>query len=251
MGSSRNQKAQPTVEEIVALLKKTDLPTVVCEGSDDLIVYRRLEERLSHIGVSVLSAGGRNNVLQLFERRGEIPSSVRLAFIADRDTWISSRVPAVYIAPTLCLTSGYSIENDVIIDGGLEALLVGSELTRYKAELIDFIDWYALALDRHMVDQSYPIAYHPDYVLNPTEKPALLKLRAGEVYPTALRSRIGLQYRTDVRGKSLMALLLRSLNARSGQPKHSDKALLEMVAARPGPLLARIASEVEAAITPV
>lgn len=248
MGGAQNEKAQPTVEEIVALLKKTSLPTVVCEGSDDLIVYRRLEERLSHIGVSVLPAGGRENVLQIFERRAEVPSSIRLAFIADRDTWVNSQVPPDYVASVLCLTSGYSIENDVIADGDLESLLVGSEIVRYKSELSDFLDWYALALDRHLADQSYPIAHHPDRVLNLTQRPALTALRTGEVYPAALRARLASQYKALVRGKSLLALLIRNTNTRPGLPKHTDKALLEIVAARPGPLLARITNQVEAAI---
>lgn len=251
MAASQITKAQPTVNEIVALLKKTDLPTVICEGSDDLIVYRRLEEHLSHIGISVLPAGGRQNVLQIFDRRGEIPNSVRLVFIADRDTWINAAVPAAYITPVLCLTSGYSIENDVIADGNLESLLVGSEEVRYKAELSEFLDWYALALDRHLADQSNPIARHPDYVLNPAERPSLMALHAGEAYPSALRTALSSNYGMLVRGKSLLSLLVRNTNTRPGLPRHTDKALLEIVAARPGALLTRIRGEVEAAFTPL
>lgn len=246
MSNAPNIKAQPTVEEIVSLLKKTSLPTVVCEGSDDLIVYRRLEERLGHLGVSVLPAGGRLNVLQIFERRGEIPTSVPLAFIADRDTWVNTAVPAAYVAPSLCLTSGYSIENDVIADGKLEDLLVGAEMTAYQAELKDFLDWYALALSRHLASPSEPIAHHPDYVLNPTQKPNLMALRSGETYPSSLRAAIAVQYKMHVRGKSLLSLLIRNTNTRLGQPKHTDRALLEIVAARPCQLLNRISNEVEA-----
>ena len=112
MASARARKAQPTVDEIIALLKKTDLPTVVCEGSDDLIVYRRFEEHLSHIGVSILPAGGRENVLEVFERRGEIPTSVRLAFIADRDTWVNTEIPTAYVAPALCGSMPFPVEID-------------------------------------------------------------------------------------------------------------------------------------------
>lgn len=250
MPSAQTAKAQPTVEELVALLKKTSLPTVVCEGSDDLIVYRRLEERLSHIGVSVLPAGGRENVLQIFERRSEIPSSVRLAFIADRDTWINTAVPAAYVAPLLCLTSGYSIENDVIADGKLEDLLVGAEVATYKAQLRDFLDWYALALSRHLTNPSDPIAHHPEYVLKPAERPALMALRPGESYPTALRTTLSTQYGMLVRGKSLLSLLVRNTNTRPGLPRHTDKALLEIVAARPGELLSKITEAVEAILAP-
>lgn len=248
MPSAQTTKSQPTVEELVALLKKTSLPTVVCEGSDDLIVYRRLEERLSHLGVSVLPAGGRKNVLQIFERRSEIPTSVRLAFIADRDTWVNTAVPSAYVAPVLCLTSGYSIENDVIADGRLEDLLVGAEVVTYKTELKDFLDWYALALSRHLASPSDPIAHHPEFVLNPTERPSLMALRTGESYPAALRAAISSQYGMLVRGKSLLSLLVRNTNTRPGLPRHTDKALLEIVAARPGDLLTKISKAVEAVL---
>jgi len=247
VASARARKAQPTVDEIIALLKKTDLPTVVCEGSDDLIVYRRFEEHLSHIGVSILPAGGRENVLEVFERRGEIPTSVRLAFIADRDTWVNTEIPTAYVAPALCLTSGYSIENDVIADGNLEGLLVGSEVTSYKAELEEFLDWYALALSRHLANPSDSISNHPDHVLDATAKPALIALRPGEMYPVELRAALSSHYGMLVRGKSLLFLLIRNTNTRPGLPRHTDKALLEIVAARPGALLAKLREAVEAA----
>lgn len=249
MPSTNSAKAQPTVEEIIALLKRTALPSVVCEGSDDLIVYRRIEEQLGHIGVSVLPAGGRENVLQIFDRRGEIPNSVRLAFIADRDTWVNTAVPAGYVNPLLCLTSGYSIENDVIIDGNLEGLLTGPEVAAYKSQLNDFLDWYALALNRHLANSADPIAHHPDYVLKPAERPSLMALRPGESYPSALRSTLATHYGILVRGKSLLSLLVRNTNTRPGQPRHTDKALLEIVAARPGDLLKRITTAVETALT--
>ena len=239
-------KAQPSVEELVASLKRSELPTVICEGTDDLIVYRRIEERLGHLGVSVMPAGGRKNVLQIFERRAEIPSSVRIAFIADRDTWVNTEVPAEYVAPVLCLTSGYSIENDVIADGKLEDLLAGPEAATYKSELKDFLDWYALALSRHLVNPGDPISDHPNDVLKPTKYSNLMTLRDGESYPAALRVDISARYEMLMRGKSLLQLIVRNTNNRRDKPKHKEKALLESVAARPGELLTRIHKEVEA-----
>lgn len=244
-----SNKAQPTVDEIIALLKKTSLPTVLCEGADDLIVYRRLEEHLSHLGISVFPAGGRKNVLQIFDRRAEIPRSVQLVFIADRDTWINVGIPPQYAAPNIIFTDGYSIENDVWVDGGLENLLVGDEITRFHSELGDFIHWYALALNRHLNDPTQSIANHPDHVLDPVQRPALLDLLPNEAYPIATKVALQANYQALVRGKSLLNLLIRNTNSRRGQPKHSDKALLEMVAARPGPILSRLNSRIESVLS--
>lgn len=246
MPSTKTTNVQPTVEEIIALLKKTDLPTVICEGSNDLFVYRRLEDQLSDLGVSVLPAGGRENVLQIFNRRREIPTSVRVVFVADRDTWVNTTVPTEYNVSELCLTSGYSIENDVIIDGELEKILLNSDMERYKKELKKFLDWYALALSRHLKDKEEPIKNHPKHVLDPKNYQSLIALRSGEDYPQQLRMLIGCNYQMVVRGKSLLSLLVRNTNNRKEQPKYTDKALLELVAVKPGKLLTKIAKQIEA-----
>jgi hypothetical protein len=234
-------KAQPTVDEIIGLLKKTALPTVVCEGSDDLIIYRRL----SHLGVSVLPAGGRKNVLQIFDRRSEIPAAVKVAFVADQDIWVNTGIPCTYSSSVLLFTDGYSIENDVFCDGNLEELLVGTEVAKFQIELRDFVQWYALALARHLIDPTRPIATHPHQVLDPARRPKLLALEPGELYPATTSLALLSDYKRLIRGKSLLGLLTRNTNSRPGQPNHSEKALLEMVAARPGPNLARLSTAIE------
>ncbi|WP_157659780.1 hypothetical protein [Burkholderia ubonensis] len=249
MAKSSNKKAQPTVDEIIATLKKTSLPTVICEGSDDLIVYRRLENRLSDLGVSVLPAGGRKNVLSIFSRRGEFPTSLKIAFIADQDVWVNSGIPVEYVSPILIFTDGYSIENDIFLDGNLLDLLVGTEVGKFQTELGLFIDWYALALTRHLASASNPITLHPDHVLDNTQRPGLVALQPGEAYPTDLKNVLVREYGRLLRGKSLLSLLIRNTNTRVGQPKHTDTALIEMVAARPGPRLQRTAEAVAVAIS--
>lgn len=60
-----------TVDELVASLRRTTLPTVLVEGSDDMNVYRWIEDRLDPAQVSILTCGGRNTLLQVYERRAE------------------------------------------------------------------------------------------------------------------------------------------------------------------------------------
>ena len=246
MAKASRANTQPSVEELVALLKKTALPTVVCEGSDDLIIYRRLEDRLAHLGVSILPAGGRRNVLQVFERRKELPANVQVAFLADLDTWVNVGVPQPYITSSLIFTDGYSIENDVYCDGNFECLLTGPEVALYQADLDDFVHWYALALKRHLADPTKPIKTHPKQVLDPAQRAALLAMELDEVYPQDIKIKLLANYNRLVRGKSLLGLLLKNTNSRPGQPFHTDRSLLEMVAARPGPKMARLSSAIEA-----
>lgn len=244
--STRVTSNDMTVNEILGTLKRTLLPTMIVEGSDDMIVYRRFEDALAHLGVSVLPVGGRLKVLEVFSRRHEIPTSVKTIFIADKDTWVNTGVPPEFQDPTLIFTDGYSIENDVYRDGEFWKLLEEQERLRYEAEIDSFIEWYALALDRHLRDPSNPIANHPDHVLNPAQRPVLLALQPAEAYPTALRQAILSDHRRLLRGKSLLSLLLRHTSRKGRAVRHNDSALFETVAARPGALITSIRQQVEA-----
>ncbi len=239
-------KPDLSIDEIIALLKKTSLPTIIVEGTDDIIVYRHMEESLSAIGISVLPVGGRKNVLGVFSRRGDLPKAVTIAFIADQDVWVHIGIPGEYIDDHLIFTSGYSIENDIYIDGELWKLLIKDELTKFEAEVSEFLRWYALALSRHLQDPSNNIKLHPNHVLNPDQQPSLLSLRSGESYPNELYEALSKNYQKNLRGKSLMALLVRHTSYKGREPHHNDKALMEIVASRPGPLLEAIYSRVKA-----
>ena len=234
---SSNHKADISLDEIMATLTRSSLPTIVVEGADDMIVYRNFEENLSSIGVSVLPVGGRENVLEIYSRRDELPSSVKVSFIADQDVWVNTGIPAEYQNERLLFTNGYSIENDVYIDGELWKLLNTNEVPKFDADVREFLRWYALALSRHLLDKSETIKLHPDHVLNPTQQANLLSLRTDEIYPEELHEELVSNFRRLLRGKSLMALLVRHTNYKGREPRHNSKALMEVVAKRPGPLL--------------
>lgn len=76
-----SSKVEPTFDEFVALLKRTSLPTLVVEGKDDMIVYRRLEDEYCDESLSVLSVGGRDKVLRLFEALSESPVAAKIIFL--------------------------------------------------------------------------------------------------------------------------------------------------------------------------
>lgn len=244
------KKAEMTVDEVVATLKKTSLPTIVVEGKDDIIVYRVFEEKLAVLGVSVLPVGGREKVLEVFLRKSEFSTASRTVFIADKDVWSVAEIPSEYVDQSMLFTHGYSIENDIYIDGDLRNLLRGKEHCKYAQELHKFIEWYALALNRHLVDSSCPIALHPDHVLNPGTHQSLIALEHGESYPEELRQRISDDYASLLRGKSLLALLVRNTSYKGREPRHSHSALLETVAIRPGKLLNDLHERVEMCFRP-
>ena len=233
-----------SVDEIIQTLKRSCLPSVIVEGKDDLIVYRKFEERLSHLGVSIFPVGGRDKVLDIYLRRDEILGGAKPVFIADLDSWVISGVPEEYRTPSIVFTTGYSIENDVYIDGRLRSILNKDEELKYEKELQDFIEWYALALSRHLIDASRPIALHPDLVLNSKERPGLMALEENEAYPDHLKNLILERHEIFLRGKSLMWIFIRNASYRGRRVKHNHSALMELVAVRPGTLLDRICGKI-------
>lgn len=238
-----------SVDEIVETLKRTSLPSIVVEGRDDIIVYRRIEERMSSIGADVLPTLGRDKLIKVFERRSELPSTARVVFIADKDTWVHSGVPANYCDEMLVFTDGYSIENDLYRDGQLEGLLLGAERQAFEKEMENFVSWYAIALSRHIAGESENIGLHPNHVLDSRFFSDLASLRHGESNPQALRDEILSDYQRLLRGKSLINLLVRQITRPGRQPSHKSLALLEMVAVQPGPLLQEIETKVSRALT--
>ncbi|WP_179953190.1 DUF4435 domain-containing protein [Desulfobotulus mexicanus] len=232
-----------SVDEIMATLRHSSLPTLIVEGGDDVIVYREIENRLSHMGISVFPAHGRPNVLELFRRRNELSATLKLAFVADRDTWVHTGIPREYSQNCLIFTHGYSIENDVYVDGRLWKLLGKKE--RFCHELAEILDWYALALSRHLSDQTLSISDHVNAILDCSheKKEERLRLTEGEAWPHALRTLLWKKYFFLLRGKTLMALLIRNLKGQ--KIPYNDKALLHSVSIRPGKFLKKISSDVE------
>ena len=124
-----------TVEHLVGVLRRARKPNIVVEGDDDVIIYRELAKRIGILEVVLLPSGGREKLLQVYERRSEF-SHVPVAFVADQDMWIFSGIEPSY--NDIIWTHGYSIENDLYSDAGLERLLNESEIAEHK-QILDSI----------------------------------------------------------------------------------------------------------------
>ncbi|MEY4934299.1 MAG: hypothetical protein RIS64_658 [Bacteroidota bacterium] len=140
-----------SIDELVATLKRSNLPTILVEGDDDVMVYRQFEKQFGARKVSILPCGGRNTLLKVFERKHEFPH-LKVHFIADKDMWVFEGVPEKYA--TISFTSGYSIENDLYADGfkRLDALLDEDELIHKKELLENIVEWFASEVEKYLND---------------------------------------------------------------------------------------------------
>jgi hypothetical protein len=105
-----------------------------------------------------------------------------------------------------------------------------------------------LALSRRIANQVEKISTHPNEILkSDNDRLKALELKENEVYPEALKNRIQANYVTLLRGKTLIAILMRHLSYAGRPVHHNHRSLFELVANRRGPLLNRMLSEVEQA----
>ncbi len=229
-------KTRPTVEELYETIKRTNLPTVLVEGKNDIIFYRKIEEDLSSHGIDMLPAGNKDAVIKLYKL---IKSGAKIKapvfFIVDNDLWIHRQPDDQDVIQDIFTTTGYSIENDLYIDGDLEGLMDASERRNFENELHKFIQWYTLAVQRKLNGEDSTFRTHPNKILDDqTQYNTDMKLKDGESYPHDLFTQIKENYKVSLRGKSLFALLIRQLSATKRKVKFSAYQLMEIGASRRG-----------------
>jgi hypothetical protein len=244
-----NAKRRPSVDELFELLKRTSIPTVLVEGKDDIIFYRRLEEGLSDLGVDMLPAGCKGSVLELRQRITQSQIKTPIAFIVDNDTWVYFGKPEGF--DDIITTTGYSIENDLYSDGDLISLLTVDEKRLFVNEVQLFSRWFALSLDRYQrQNNSFSFREHPGKVLDDQEfYHSSLVLEEGEHYPEHLYAEIQSNIGSLIRGKSLFALLTRRLSDKRRDTKFSGHQLMEFGASRKGVNFQRLHDAVRRVIT--
>lgn len=139
-------KIHLTVNEIIAYLKRTNLPTVLVEGTDDKSVYRYIENRLGELDADILICNGRDALLEIFTRRNEF-SAAKVAFVADRDMWYFTGIPDEYQNGVI-FSAGYSLENDLYVKEIFEGLLEKEEKRKFMDLIQELSRWFAFEVTR-------------------------------------------------------------------------------------------------------
>lgn len=238
-----------SVDEVIGIIRRSSLPTVVTEGATDYFIYRRVEAMVSDSGASFLPVGGRSTVLEIFRRRAEIAGG-NVAFIIDLDMWALSHPPAEFVSPWVATTQGYSIENDLYVDGNLERLLHGVERVRFERDLGQLCSWFAREVDIHTDGDPHLVDLHADRIVdqNGNILPALEAERRISTRKEPTYENISANYQHLIRGKTLLSLLLRQLSYPGRGARHNDRSLMEIAAVAEGALLTALAGRVRQAL---
>lgn len=247
--SMSKEKPRPTVDELFQLLKRTSLPTVLVEGADDIVFYRKIEEDLVDLGLDILPAGNKDCVLELMSRLQEECKGKKFAFVVDKDLWVHA-IPTEYNdCQRLVMTDGYSVENDLFLDGELEELLSVDEKTEFLNDIERFLHWYALEVSRRLNGKDGAFRTHPGKVLDDPEFfNSRVELNEGEEYPNVLKQEIKNDFRKILRGKSLLSILHRQLSKSGRDVKFSGKQLMAFGGTRKGENYKRLRELIKQAI---
>lgn len=242
-------KVELTVDDIIATLKNSHLPNVIVEGRDDLVIFRRIEEILSVHFVSVLPVGGQDKVLELFRRRREYSNGKKIVFVADRDRWVFEGVPPNLIDNLLVFTDGYSIENEAIRDANLEILMAPVERQQFRAELYITMKWFALAMSRYLAGKPEPLNIHPNHLFQQHNLDAYLsEMLVDDSDAINLHNQLIGDPLKFLRGKTLLALMMRQLSYAGRIVHHQPLSLLDTAGASPGPHLNTLFNKIRIAL---
>lgn len=238
-----------TVDELVATIRKSTLPTVLVEGTDDLTIYRWVEAKLARLKLDILPCGGRSTLLSVYQRRAEFPES-HVAFVADRDMWLFTSVPDEY--SNVVWTDGYSIENDVYEPSSVEELLNPKEEGEMSLVLKEVIKWFAFEVEEYRSGREAQVKYHASRVVKPDTTAlcdAFCVARGYSEPSIGTIQEVADEFKLKLRGKTLFQVLVRFLSSSGRDVKYSHAATIDVALRMSNnPRLKRIMIEVENAL---
>ncbi|PFU30588.1 hypothetical protein COK69_23650 [Bacillus cereus] len=201
-------KVEMTVEEIIAYLNHSAIPTLLVEGKDDFRIYRWLEEKLEGFELDILPCGGRKPLLEVYDEKHLIRKEDVL-FFADLDLWLFSGVPEEY--SDVIFTKGYSMENDIYesADKVLESLISESKINDYHKAVDELSKWCAFEVNEHLNLKPYTLDVSPKGVLDNRTydlSSSYISRRGYALNDPGLYEDIKNNYALKIRGKNLLAL---------------------------------------------
>jgi len=233
-----------TVDEIVSYLKRTSLPTVVVEGTDDKSIYRYIESKLDSIEVDVFNCGGRASLLEIYERRSELQQA-DIAFLADKDMWHFTEIPDKY-KQGMAFSSGYSIENDIYNKDVFESLLEQNELEEFSKLVLELSRWFAFEVTRFKRDGFSLCDVHINQITKGSALNQEYLNKINYVEPDAnVFEGIFNSYHSSLRGKNLFQAILRFLSSSKRKSKYSRQNLIELGCKLNAEFIEKIKKDVE------
>ena len=217
-----------TEEEIIAYLGRTHLPTLLVEGKDDAAIYRWLEGQLGIFSGSILFCSGRDALISIWRKRTTFRHH-KVAWLADLDMWKFSTAPADLTG--IVFTTGYSIENDLYAGSDIESLLEAPERSQHSRLLTILCRWFAFEILEYQAERNTEVAARIQQVVDfaAMDISTTFIARRGYVEPDAtFVDGVLRNYKLQLRGKTLMGILITYLSDSRRMPKYGYANVVEV-----------------------
>ena len=218
--------------EIVTLLKGTNIPTVLVEGKEDFNVFRLIEERVTYSvkEINFFPCGGKKTLFNVYKRKNEF-SSKKVAFLADRD--MNLYKDRTKNLKEIIWTKGYCIENDIFAGSKclLNKLLESKERSEFETTIKEICRWFAFEVEKYLRDEEFNVQYsiykickdHPSKLCSKFLMEIGFRDPGGE-----LLNDIILNYKFKLRGKQIFQVLERILISKRRYSRFSKNNLIEL-----------------------
>lgn len=236
------QSLDMTADEIHSYLCRSTLPTLLVEGKGDRGIFRKFGDFLISKNVDVLPVGGKLVLQEVYDRRAEL-TGAKVVFMRDRDEFCVLAEPDSF--DDYVLTSGYSIENDVL-DKSVIDRLAGDSSGGVNGLVTVFSTWFRVRLQNYLLNDP-SLALSTD-VSSIVRNGVLNDEAADEVSETELVEPFStLDTTLDawrwVRGKSLLRVI--HFHFEGASPKYSMDQLCDLcIKMGPSPALDDLAKRV-------
>jgi hypothetical protein len=225
---------------------KARMDSLLSEGKDENSVYSWLQEGQSTEGAEILPCNGRTTLLAVYANRDRLVGKT-VAFLADRDMWLFTGVPAAYAE--IVFTEGYSIENDVLLSGTVHRFFSPREKAQFRKLTHALAMWLAREVAEHLRGHPAILDVHVDRLIPLGGHTLDTNYAADRAYRSApspeLVRCIRARPKQLVRGKQILQLYARLLSDPRRQARYSKHAVLEIaVKGRRSRELQRIRQEV-------
>lgn len=234
VGIALNHKSLPTIEELINTLKRSNIPTILIEGPDDVFIYRWLKSKLDTSLIALLPCGGRTTLFSIYDRRHEF-SDRNVIYIADRDLYKFEPIPSE--REGIIFTSGYCIENDIYSGSQINAFIDDEDKENFRV-LKDVVGkWFAFEVQKYLDSQeegedvALRLKSHINVVCPKGQSsicPNFSHKISYEDPRSDILSMITSDYELNIRGKQLFQMLSRYMSKKGRFSKFNEKNLIEI-----------------------
>ena len=219
------------VNEIVTMLKRTNIPTVLIEGVCDVKVLRFIEERAAYSvkGIDFIPCGGKEILFNVYKRKNEFPFK-KVVFLADRDmNLFQDRTKHL---KEIIWTKGYCIENDIFAGSNLlNKFLNKKERSEFETTIKEICRWFTFEVEKYLRGEKFNVEYSIYEICSEHSSKLcskfLVEIRFKEPDGEFLNDII-LNYKLKLRGKQIFQVLGRILTTKDKYSSFSKKNLIEI-----------------------